>query len=137
MKNPLPLVLLVLLVMGCNLSDDHVLFQEKPDTFPGQWVLVETSYSTGAELEYNEVKNGGFYKFQPDGTFTSVQLDACGRGTYKLEDGKLILTYDCDTKDNPNPFIFGIAFKENYFILSPISIACIEGCPSKYKKSIK
>ena|SRR5690554_2004625 len=133
MKNPLIFLLFVLLAASCNISD-AVLFQENPDTFPGQWVLVETSFSAGDELEYQEVKNGGYYRFQPDGTFTSSQLDGCGRGTYQLEDDKLTLTYDCDTKDSPNPYTFGITFEENYFILSPISIVCIEGCPSKFKK---
>lgn len=127
------ILLLSVFTMGCNLSDD-ILFEETPDTLTGQWVLVETSFSAGAELQYNEVKDGGYYRFQPDGTFTSVQLDGCGRGTYQLDENRLVLAYDCDPNDSPNPFIFEIIFKENYFILSPLSIACIEGCPSKYKK---
>lgn len=127
-------LLMLFIFMGCNFSED-LLFQENPDTFPGKWMLVETSFSAGAELEYNKVENGGYYNFQSDGSFTSVHLDDCGRGTYLLdEDSKLILTYDCDTKDSPNPYTFSITFKEDYFILSPLSIMCIEGCPSKFKK---
>lgn len=133
MKNLALLLLFVLLIAGCNLSDE-VLFQENPDGLAGQWVLVETSYSSGAELQYQEVNNGGQYTFLPDGTFTSIQLDGCGRGEYELKDDKLMLTYDCDPKDLPNPFVYSFTFKDDYFILSPLSIVCIEGCPSKFKK---
>ncbi|HLW21438.1 MAG TPA: lipocalin family protein [Cyclobacteriaceae bacterium] len=133
MKISLMFLLTILLSAGCDFSDD-VLFHDNPDGLPGEWLLVETSFSAGAEQEYREVKNGGRYTFRTDGTFTSTQLDGCGRGTYQLKDDKLILVYDCDTRDSPNPFTFRITFEDNYFMLSPISIMCIEGCTSKFKK---
>lgn len=126
-------LLMLFFFMGCSHTDQD-LFQENPGSFPGKWLLVETSFSAGGELEYQEVKNGGYFYFLTDGTFTSVNLDPCGNGTYELRDNQLTLTYNCQIQEGPNPFTFSIKFQEDYFILAPLTIMCIEGCPSKYKK---
>lgn len=82
------------------------------------------------------IENGPLYHFGHDGSLTvSTDFDiSCHEGTYKLDEEELVFTYGCDMGDTPNPFTYHITFEEDYMVLRPKSIVCMEGCSYKYKK---
>ena len=58
---------------------------------------------------------------------------------YSIEEGMLLLNYDCDEIDaelvNTEGFVtYNLEFYKSYFVLTPTSgPICIEGCSYKYQ----
>ena len=129
-------VLLVFTLSSCNLLDSEYSYQKNPQGLPGTWVAVERTYSIGGPPVTKEIDKGYRISFKNDDNFSATEGFTCNSGTYILAAEELTFTYACEDlgENQPNPFTYSVRFEEDYMILSPKTVLCIEGCSVKYKK---
>jgi len=124
---------------SCDKEDDLKGFDQ--DAFPieGTWKLTAAYISAGGPQYWTDVKDGEVLNFLSNGSFSSDKFEECSTGSYSVEDGNLILEYDCDgfesgTENGEGQITFKIDYGKNAILLTPTSILCIEGCSYKYVK---
>lgn len=98
--------------------------------FTGKWKLVQTYYSIGGPLIYNDInpENEEFIQFKNNGRLVYPNSDYT---EYKLKDSTTITFIKKDKTTQDYYFVLN----EEILDLSPAGpIRCIEGCGSRYKK---
>lgn len=129
--------LLMILSFGCDNYDDAGIVSE--NSIIGSWKLVEAYISSGGPQYWVTIENGEEFKFLSNGIFSSNKYAECTGGNFSSEFNKLILNYDCNEfttgfENSEGAITYEITFESNYFLLTPTSVICIEGCSYKYKK---
>lgn len=128
------LILLFLLVIGC---DNEGLGKEVPTTLNnlvGQWQLTQTYISPGGATEWVDVTNGYSYVFNSNGTYQQIEDNTTlEEGTYRIEEDNLFLDFESDGEEKILGFFLEITDKT--ITLSPsFPSICIEGCLYRYRK---
>ena len=129
--------LLIILSFGCDKSDDAGIDSE--NSIIGSWKLAEAYLSSGGPQYWVTIESGEEFKFLNNGIFSSNKYSECISGNFSTELNKLILNYDCNGfttgfENSEGAITYEITFESNYFLLTPTSVICIEGCSYKYKK---
>ncbi len=133
MKSFSSFLLVFALFTACMNEDDS--FQKSPSGIEGTWKLVERYYSIGGPLQHEEVVDGREITFKEDLTFFYPSHSSCNTGVYKLDDGFLVMEYNCDDDyEGVSESTLSLKFEGNRMILTPVNPVCIEGCSSIYKK---
>ncbi len=124
----------IFLLLGCQVFDEKVPYEKKPEGLLGKWQVVERTFSYGGPPQTQEVENGPIYYFRADSTFTTNGFDKCYEGTFSVTGDELTLTSSCSTEEETNTIIYQMSFQKDFMMLSPIDPICIEGCSKKLKK---
>jgi hypothetical protein len=131
--------LLMILSFGCNNDNNNDAGIEGEKSIIGSWKLVEAYISSGGPQYWVTIENGEVYNFFSNGIFSSNRYSECTSGNFSTEFNKLILNYDCNGfttgfENSEGAITYEITLESNYFLLTPTSVTCIEGCSYKYKK---
>lgn len=127
--------LLIITLFGCgnnvNTINEHQIV--------GSWKLVEANISAGGPQYWQEIENGEEFEFLSNGNFSSNKYAECTGGEFSIKSNELRLIYDCNGFNPPienseGVVTYEITFASDYFILTPTSVICVEGCSYKYKK---
>lgn len=136
MKNMFLILSIFFFTTGC--SEEETTQQE--NAIYGTWKLIEIYQSDGdSNPQWTTVDSGYTYTFNKDGTFSSTRFTECTSGTYEVSSNSIILDYSCNGFDTgiespPGTFIESYIFENNYLILTPSYLNCIEGCDYKFEK---
>lgn len=108
----------------------------------GTWQLTEVYISPGTrEGEWVAVENGYTFDIQPDGTFYSSKYDKCSTGSYTISDQTISFMYNCQNfypcNASSSTCIESFSFENQYLVLRPNYLDCIEGCSYKFSKTIQ
>lgn len=125
-----------------NDNDNRIITEvdfESPSFLIGKWKVVGSYLSAGGPQYYVEVEDGETLDFATDGSFNSSEFSECSQGTYSIDGKELTLDYNCEAFNKKFPdlsgkFIYSISNETTFLLLSPVSLRCIEGCSTKYKK---
>ncbi|WP_289062523.1 hypothetical protein [uncultured Zobellia sp.] len=131
-------VAILLLFIACDKTKD-VPVPANESLIAGKWKQTEAYISDAGPHYWVTIENGEEISFSDDGSFTSNRFPDCNGGIYSIEEGTLLLNYDCDELDaelfNTEGFVtYNLEFYKSYFLLTPTSgPICIEGCSYKYQ----
>ncbi|GHA51709.1 hypothetical protein GCM10007103_35190 [Salinimicrobium marinum] len=124
-------------------SKNEEISERKDLTFDhsitGNWKLVEAYISSGGPQYWVDIENGEEFTFLSNGSFESNKFSECTTGDFLVESKELFLNYNCDgfTSGFETPegaITYRFTFEDNYLILTPTSVVCVEGCSYKYKR---
>ncbi len=129
--------LLTIFSSGCDTNDNNELDRDNP--IIGNWQLIEAYISSGGPQYLVSIENGEKFKFSINGTFSSNKYPECTSGNFSTESNELILKYDCNgftagIENSEGHITYKVTFESDYFLLTPTSVICTEGCSYKYKK---
>ncbi len=140
MKNFYFILAFVFCMFSCSNNNDTIVSQDlsvKDDPIIGKWKLVEAFISSGGPQYWVDVENGEEITFTSDGLFSSNRFSECTNGDFSIESNELFLNYSCNGfttgfENSEGAITYKITFESNYFLLTPTSVICIEGCSYKY-----
>lgn len=136
MKNMFLILSIFFFTTGC--SEEERTQQE--NALYGNWKLIEIYQNDGGNNpQWTTVDSGYTYTFNTDGTFSSTRFTECTSGNYQVSSNSITLDYSCNGFDTgiespPGTFIENYIFENNYLILTPSYLNCIEGCDYKFEK---
>lgn len=127
--------LLTILSLGCDDND----FLDNDNPILGKWKLAEASISSGGPQYIVPIDDGEEFTFSNNGTFSLNRHPECTSGSFSIKSNELILKYNCPgfttgVENSNGAITYSIILEEDYFILAPTSVTCIEGCSYTYKR---
>tara|TARA_R110002049_G_scaffold308623_1_gene513176 strand:- start:549 stop:974 length:426 start_codon:yes stop_codon:yes gene_type:complete len=130
------LAVFIFFILGCTSNEQKA---NEDNFIYGKWKLVKAYISAGGPQYWVDVEDGGEYVFFSDRTFTSKSFLDCTNGDFEIESNELNLMYDCQEiknqfQDSNGILSYDFSFKENFLLLTPTTLRCIEGCSYKFKR---
>ncbi|WP_437394928.1 hypothetical protein [Flagellimonas lutimaris] len=126
-------LLSVLVKCDSNGSDDII----EEQSILGKWKLTEAYISAGGPQYWVNIEDGEEIVFLDSGNFSSDRYTECTAGEFMVDEDILTLDFNCEgfesEMENEEGLItYQIELGENEFLLTPLSVICIEGCSYKY-----